>query len=63
MAKLLRLFPDSIKIHHSDADYQGYFRIAQLIEKDGPGGDTELSCFQTMSFEKELNRLSISQAL
>ncbi|PSN61286.1 kinase-like protein [Corynespora cassiicola Philippines] len=33
MAKLLRLFPGSVTMHPTDANYQGYFRIAQLLEE------------------------------
>lgn len=63
MAKLLRLFPGSITIHPTDPDYQGYFRIAQLIEKSGCDESTELKCFETLSFEEELHQLSVSPTL
>ena len=63
MAKLLRLFPGSVTMHPTDANYQGYFRIAQLLERAGFDGGPDPSCFQTLSFEEELNKLSISPAL
>ncbi|UPX17215.1 Non-specific serine/threonine protein kinase [Ascochyta rabiei] len=63
MAKLMRLFPGSITIHPTDPNYQGYFKIAQLLEKSGLDENTGPKCFETLSFEEELNKLNISPAL
>ncbi|KAF1993739.1 kinase-like protein [Amniculicola lignicola CBS 123094] len=63
MAKLLRLFPTSVKMHPSDPNYQGYFRIAQVIEKSGFGDSKDPKCFETLSFSEELAKLDIPSAL
>jgi len=63
MAKLLRLFPGSVTNHPTDSNYQGYFRIAQLIEKSGVDESTLPKCFETLSFEEELKELNTSPAL
>lgn len=41
MAKLLRLFPGSVTPHPSDLNHQGFYRIAQLIEKSGCGDNVD----------------------
>ncbi|KAF2273259.1 kinase-like protein [Westerdykella ornata] len=63
MAKLLRLFPDSVTPQPTDRNYQGYFRIARLIEKSGCGDNTDPKCLETLSFEEELGKWDISPAL
>ncbi|KAF2257465.1 kinase-like protein [Trematosphaeria pertusa] len=63
MAKLLRLFPGSVTIHPTDPNYQGYFRIAQLIEKSGYGDSIGPKCFETLPFEEELRKMDIPPAL
>ncbi|KAF2134667.1 kinase-like protein [Dothidotthia symphoricarpi CBS 119687] len=63
MAKLLRIFPGSVTIHATDPNYQGYFRIAKLIEKSGYGDSTDSKCFETLSFGEELKKLDIPPAL
>jgi serine/threonine protein kinase len=65
MAKLLRLFPGSLTNHPTIRDYQGFFKIAKLIENSGVSGTqiTDPKCFETLSFAEELNKLDISPAL
>ncbi|KAF2490353.1 kinase-like protein [Lophium mytilinum] len=63
MAKLLRLFPGSVQAHPTDPDYQGYFEIAELIQKSGCGDNTDPKCFEIGSFEEELGKLDISPPL
>lgn len=63
MAKLLRLFPDSVTSHPTDPNYQGYFRLAKLIEQSGYSDSTDPKCFETQSFEQELRKLDVSPVL
>jgi hypothetical protein len=59
MAKLLRLFPGSLTMHPADTDAQGYFRIAELMEKLGMRGNMDAKCFETLTFEEELVKLDV----
>ncbi|RMZ72446.1 serine threonine kinase [Pyrenophora seminiperda CCB06] len=63
MAKLLRLFPNSVTPHPTSHQYQAFLDIAEAIEASGRYGNTDEKCFETMSFEEELGKLSIPPSL
>ena len=63
IVKLLRLFPGSVTAHPTNLDYRDYFKIAQLVERSGYGDSTEQKCFETLSFEEELERMDVPLAL
>ncbi|KAF2811180.1 kinase-like protein [Mytilinidion resinicola] len=63
MAKLLRLFPDSVKVHPTDPNYQDYFEIAELLEKSGYGDSVEPRYIGIGSFEEELKKMDIPLAV